>query len=60
MPKIYFKSKEAHTEAWMYMMRTCQGFWHSNEEGNWWMEPMATDCPEEDAETLERLKGIAE
>ena len=53
---ITFPTDESYTEAWIYCMTVGIGFSYVREER--WIEP-TPESPEEDADTIKRLEGIA-
>lgn len=58
--QIKFKTQEQFSEAWMYLMVTCQGFRYCNHPDELTVEPALTGDSFEDADTMKRLKGILE
>ena len=53
--RFQFNTAEQYTEAWMYLMRTLQGFTYCKDD--YWIEPKLEGI-EEDAWTIARLTEI--
>jgi len=58
--QIKFKTMEQFSEAWMYLMVTCQGFRYCNHQDELTIEAAITGDTYEDGETTKRLNGILE
>jgi len=58
--QIKFKTMEQFSEAWMYLMVTCQGFRYCNHPDELTVEAALTGDAFEDADTMKRLNGILE
>jgi len=52
-----YKNNTAYSEAWMYLMKIGAGFKYCRTEQ--WVEPEPTGIPEEDKDTMDRLKSLA-